>query len=316
MMTLDRLLDKLDLPRVGDDSPVTGLNTLFQATDGELSFLTSQKHAKRLQDTKAKAVFVQEAYASEVPRNTHALVVDNPYLYLAYASAFFAHTIAKEKSAPRLGQDCFIDEGVFFGDNVTIGNRVTIMPGCYIGDNSVVEDGCILYPNVSVYHGCVIQKDVIIHAGSVIGSDGYGFASKSDGTHVKLYQNGNVVIEDNVEIGANCSVDRAVFNTTRIKRGTKLDNLIHIAHNCEVGENNFFAAQVGLSGSTSTGKNVMMGGQAGTAGHLHITDHSVIAARGGVTKDVTKPGYYSGFPLMEGKLWLKLQAKLSRLLKN
>ena len=179
-----------------------------------------------------------------------------------------------------------------------------------------IGEGTILYPNVVVYRDCKIGKNCIIHAGTVIGSDGYGFAHTKDGKHVKIYQNGNVVIEDEVEIGANCTIDRAVFGTTLIKSGTKLDNLIQIGHNCEIGQNVLMASQVGISGSTKLGKNVVMGGQSATAGHLEIGDFATIAARGGVTKSLKGGKTYAGFPVMEHRLWLKLQAMLARMAKR
>lgn len=315
-MLLNQLLKELDLQSVSKDANIIGIDTLSNATKQHLSFFNNQKHLSQLQNTQAYAVFIEQKFVQYLPQNSYAIVVDNPYLYLAYASKYFRHRYKAENSEPSIGKSTAIYQGVHFGNNVSIGNSVTIMPGCYIGDNVTIGDGTFLYPNVTIYHNCVIGKEVIVHSGTVIGSDGYGFASKPDGTHVKIYQNGNAIIEDFVEIGANAVVDRAVFGSTVIQQGTKLDNLIHIAHNCVVGKNNFLAAQVGLSGSTITGNNVMMGGQAGAAGHLKIADFSVIAARGGVTKDVKKSGYYAGFPLMEGKLWLKLQAKLSRLIKG
>ena len=315
-MTLNEILKTLNLDAADKDIEIEGLNTLKDATKKHLSFFNNQKQRDELAHTKAGAVFVCKKDAKLVPCNTQAIIVADPYLYLAYSSKLFAHRLKPQKKEPVIGKECTIFEGVHFGDSVVVGNNVTIMPGSYIGDNVVVGDDTLIHPNVTIYHNCEIGKACIIHSGSVIGSDGYGFATKGDQTHVKIYQNGNVVIQDSVEIGANCTVDRAVFNQTVIQKGSKLDNLIHIGHNCQIGENNFFAAQVGLSGSTTTGNNIMMGGQAGTAGHLHVADYSVIAARGGVTKDVKKSGYYAGFPLMDGKLWLKLQAKLARLLKT
>ncbi|MGM0623191.1 MAG: UDP-3-O-(3-hydroxymyristoyl)glucosamine N-acyltransferase [Campylobacterota bacterium] len=315
-MQLNELLQNLMLQKVDIDCEIAGLNTLVDAKKTDISFFNKQQQAKQLRNTQAAAVFVSPKDAELVPKSSYPLVVSDPYLYLAYASKFFSHSFKPATVAPQIGKDCMVDASVNFGNNVVIGDRVTILGGCYIGDNVTIGSDSLIHANATVYHNCVVGKECIIHSGTVIGSDGYGFATKPDKTHVKIYQNGNVIIEDDVEIGANCTIDRAVFNATVIKKGTKLDNLIHIAHNCIVGKNNFFASQVGLSGSTITGDNVMMGGQAGSAGHLEIAPYSVIAARGGVTKDIKKPGYYAGFPLMEGKAWLKLQAKLSRMLKG
>ena len=292
-MLLNELLEKLSLKRVEDDREISGLNTLSDAKETEISFFNKEKQLQQLQNTQAAAVFVTQKDAANVAKDSYAIIVSDPYLYLAYASKFFSHSFKKASVAPKIGNECTVDKSVNFGNNVVIGDNVTILAGCYIGDNVTIGSNTLVHANTTVYHNCTIGKECIIHSGTVIGSDGYGFATKPDKTHVKIYQNGNVIIEDAVEIGANCTIDRAVFNATVIKKGTKLDNLIHIAHNCIVGKNNFFASQVGLSGSTVTGDNVMMGGQAGSAGHLEIAPYSVIAARGGVTKDIKKPSRIS-----------------------
>jgi len=190
------------------------------------------------------------------------------------------------------------------------------MAGCYVGDNVVIGSNTLLHPNVTLYHGTKMGENCIIHAGTVIGSDGYGFAHTKQGEHVKIYQNGNVLIEDDVEIGANCTIDRAVFGITYIRKGTKLDNLIQIAHNCDVGEHNLMASQVGLAGSTTLGRNVVMGGQSATAGHLTLGDFTTIAGKGGVTKSLEGNKMYAGFPAVEIRVWRKLQASLMRLVKG
>jgi UDP-3-O-[3-hydroxymyristoyl] glucosamine N-acyltransferase len=235
---------------------------------------------------------------------------------LALASKFFAHKLESKGEAPKMGKGCDIDERVSFGKNVTIGDNVTILAGCYLGDNVTVGSGTVLHPNVTLYHHTKIGSDCMIHSGTVIGCDGYGFAHTKVGEHVKIYQNGNVIVEDNVEIGANCAIDRAVFGTTYIRNGTKLDNLIQIAHNCDVGEHALCAAQVGLAGSTTLGRNVVMGGQSATAGHLKVGDFATIAGKGGVTKSLEGGKTYAGFPAIDHKMWLRLQAKLSGLLKG
>ena len=190
------------------------------------------------------------------------------------------------------------------------------MAGAYIGDDVSIGDNVIIYPNVSIYHHCHIGSNCIIHSGTVIGSDGFGFAHTKMGEHVKIYQNGNVVVEDDVEIGANCTIDRAVFGSTIIKKGAKLDNLIQIAHNCEIGEYSILTAQVGLAGSTILGRNVVMGGQSASAGHLKIGNFAQIAGMSGVTKSIDGGKVYGGFPAIEQKEWLRNQAKLNLLLKS
>ena len=190
------------------------------------------------------------------------------------------------------------------------------MAHSYVGAESVIGDNTIVYPNVTVYRDCVIGKDCIIHSNTAIGSDGFGFATNARGEHTKIYQNGNVVIEDDVEIGSNVSVDRAVFGSTFIKKGVRIDNLVQIGHNCEIGEYSVLVAQSGVAGSTTLGRNVVMGGQSATAGHLTIAPFSTFAARSGVTNNIKESGKtFAGFPLMDHKQWLKLQVKIARLLK-
>ena len=175
------------------------------------------------------------------------------------------------------------------GDNAVIGDNVKLFPQVFIGDNAVVDEGTILYPGVKVYHECIIGKRVTVHANTIIGSDGFGFAPQKDGTFKKVPQIGNVIIEDDVEIGANVTIDRATLGSTLIKSGAKLDNLIQVAHNVEVGNNTVIAAQAGISGSTKIGNNVMIGGQAGIVGHIQIADGSKIGAQSGVSKSIKAP---------------------------
>lgn len=300
----------------GEDIQIDGIHTLSLATSSKISFFNDGKYAAQLPYTKAAAVLIDEKYAAMLPDSTVALITNEPYLKLALASKFFAHPLSTQSEAPTCAEGCDIDPSVRFGKNVQIGDNVTILAGCYIGDNSVIGSDTLLHPNVTLYHHTKLGSGCIIHSGTVIGCDGYGFAHTRMGEHVKIYQNGNVVIEDDVEIGANCTIDRAVFGSTRIRKGTKLDNLIQIAHNCDVGEHSLFAAQVGLAGSTTTGRNVVMGGQSASAGHLHIGDFATVAGKGGVTKSLEGKKTYAGFPAIEHKLWLKMQAKISGLLKR
>jgi len=316
-MRLCELASELGINFSGEDREICGIGTLKGATSKQITFLDNPKYLKDLAVTKAAAVLVAPKYANDVPEGTIALIDDEPYLKLALASRLFAPKPMREEGAePQIGQACEIGANVTFGKDVVIGDRVTIMPGCYIGDGVEIGDDTLIYPNVTIYHECKIGKKCIIHAGTVIGSDGYGFAHTKEGQHVKFYQLGNVIIEDDVEIGANCTIDRGALESTIIKEGVKIDNLVHIAHNCEIGEYSLITGQVGLSGSTKLGRNVIMGGQSATAGHLEIGPFATIAARGGVTKSIPGGKVYAGFPLMEHKKWLKLQAMLSRLLEK
>ncbi|WP_457598228.1 UDP-3-O-(3-hydroxymyristoyl)glucosamine N-acyltransferase [Hydrogenimonas sp.] len=316
-MRLGELARAIGVAFDGEDGEIEGIGTLKHATAKQLSFLENPKYLKDLAATKAAAVLVSPKYADAVPEGTVALVDEEPYLKLAMASAFFApEPMRSEGKEPAIGEGSVVAEGVAFGKDVTVGRDVTIMPGCYIGDDVTIGDGTLIHPNVTIYHGCRIGARCIIHAGTVIGSDGYGFAHTKEGKHVKLHQLGNVVVEDDVEIGANCAIDRGTIDSTVIKEGAKLDNLVHVAHNCEIGEYSLITGQVGLSGSTKLGRNVVMGGQSGTAGHLEIGPFATIAARGGVTKSIEGGRVYAGFPLMEHKKWLRLNAMLSRLLEK
>ena len=313
---LSQILEKLNMNFNGNDIEINGIHTLSEATSSQLSFFNSAKYLDQLPLTKAAAVFIEEKYAELLPATTIALITDEPYLKLALASKFFAHKLETKGGHPAMGEDCDIDKRVRFGKNVTLGDNVTVLAGCYVGDNVTIGSDTLLHPNVTLYHGTQLGERCIIHSGTVIGCDGYGFAHTKMGEHVKIYQNGNAVVEDDVEIGANCSIDRAVFGTTYIRKGTKLDNLIQIAHNCDVGEHTLFAAQVGIAGSTTLGRNVVIGGQSAVAGHLEIGPFVTIAGKSGVTKSLEGGKNYAGFPAIDHKMWLKMQAKIAGLLKR
>jgi len=311
--TLQQITQTINLEYQGQDREIFGIHTLSEADETQLSFFNSAKYLDQLPHTRAVAVLIEEKYAHHLPDTTIALITDEPYLKLALASKLFAHKLETKGGHPAMGDGCDIDKRVRFGKNVILGDNVVILAGCYIGDNVTIGSDTLLHPNVTLYHHTQIGSECIIHSGTVIGSDGYGFAHTREGKHVKIYQNGIAIVEDSVEIGANCAIDRAVFGETIIREGTKLDNLIQIAHNCVVGEHNLMASQVGLSGSTTLGRNVVMGGKSGTAGHLHIGDFAIVAAKGGVTKSLEGKKTYAGFPAIDHKLWLRIQAKLSAL---
>ncbi len=315
-MTLKEITQALEI-RCDEDIEIFGLNTLVDSNKNELTFLENKKYIKDLKNTKAAAVFIKEQFASKVPKGTIALICEQPYLTLAKASKFFAPKVVEATGKePIVGEQTLIQENVFIGKNTTIGNGCTIMAGAFIGDNVEIGNNTIIYPNVTVYRDCIIGSDCIIHAGTVIGSDGFGFANTKDGKYIKIYQNGNVVIGNDVEIGANCAIDRAAFKSTIIEDGVRIDNLVHIAHNCKLEKGCILTGQVGLSGSTILKQYVVMGGQSGTAGHLEIAPFTTIAARGGVTKSITTSKMsWAGFPLMEHKTWLRLQGKIAKLLK-
>lgn len=315
-MTLKEIAQSIGLSCESEIS-ITGLNTLTDSNEFELTFLENKKYINDLENTKAAAVLVTQDNASKVPAGTVALVCEEPYLNLAKISKLFApNVIEMDGEKPLVGAGTKVMPNVYIGKGSVVGSDCTIMAGAYIGDNVTVGDNTIIYPNVTIYRDCKIGNDCIIHAGTVIGSDGFGFANTKDGKYIKIYQNGNVKIGNDVEIGANCAIDRAVFKSTIIEDGVRIDNLVHIAHNCKIGRGSILVGQVGLAGSTILNAYVVMGGQSGTAGHLEIAPFTTIAARGGVTKSITEPKkQWAGFPLFEHKQWLKLQGKISNLLK-
>ncbi len=313
---LQEIAEILGLEPQSDDTKISGIHTLLEAGASQISFFNNPKYSDQLPHTKAAAVLIEPRYADLLPEGVIALITDEPYLKLALASKLFAHKIETNGGHPHTGEGCDIDKRVRFGKNVTLGDNVTIMAGCYLGDGVSVGSGTLLHPNVTLYHGTTIEKNCIIHSGAVIGSDGYGFAHTKTGEHVKIYQNGDVHIEDDVEIGANTTVDRAVFGTTIIRRGTKIDNLVQIAHNCDVGAHTLIVAQSGLAGSVTLGRNVIIGGQSAIAGHLHIGDFASIAGKSGVTKSLEGKKTYMGVPAIDRLEWLKIQAKMASLVKK
>jgi UDP-3-O-[3-hydroxymyristoyl] glucosamine N-acyltransferase len=315
-MTLQEITDSLGLS-CQEDKEITGLNTLTNSNENELTFLENKKYLADLKNTKAAAVFVTKENANEVPSNTIALVCDEPYIMLAKASKLFAPNVVEmDGEKPLIGGGTKVMPNVYIGKDSVVGSDCTIMAGAFIGDNVKIGNNTIIYPNVTVYRDCTIGNDCILHAGTVIGSDGFGFANTKDGKYIKIYQNGNVTIGNDVEIGANCTIDRAVFKSTIIEDGVRLDNLVHVGHNCKIGQGSILVAQVGIAGSTTLNAYVVMGGQSATAGHIEIAAFTTIAARGGVTKSITEPKKsWAGFPLLEHRQWLRLQGKISNLLK-
>ena len=314
-ISLNYILKKLGIENIINDINITGLNALQDASSSEISFLENKKYLSQLKDTKAGAVFISEQFRNEVPKGTIALVCDVPYEMLAKASKLFAPKVVETSGDdPKIGNNCTIMKNAHIGFNTIIGDNSTVMSGAFIGDNVTLGDNTIIYPNVTIYRDCIVGDDVIIHSGTTIGSDGFGFATTKAGEHIKIYQNGNVIIGSNVEIGSNCTIDRAVFASTVIEDMVRIDNLVHIAHNCKIGYGSILVTQTGLSGSTILGEYVVMAGQSATAGHLEIAPHTTILARGGVTKSITEPKkQWAGFPLMEHRSWLKLQGKIAKL---
>lgn len=301
----------------GADIEIDSMNTLKDSTKKQLSFVSNAKYVKDIAASDAGAILVDEKTKEHVPDGCVALVVDNPYWQMAILSKSFAPRIeCIQAPEVEVGEGTVISPKAEVAKGAKIGKNCTILAHVYIGSKCIIGDNTIIYPNVTVYRDCVIGDDCIIHANSVIGSDGFGFATNQLGEHKKIYQNGNVVIGNDVEIGSNTSIDRAVFGSTVLKHGVRIDNLVQIGHNCEIGEYSVFVAQSGSAGSTKLGRNVVVGGQSAFAGHLEIADFNQFAARSGITKSIKESGLtFAGFPLMEHRAWLKLQSKIAKLLK-
>lgn len=295
---------------------------------GDITFLSNPKYAKYLATTGATAVLVARGAEYKELRNRTvplSLVrVDDPYSSFAKLVEVFhpssatlpagIHPTAVVPKSAALGKTVAIGAHVVLGERCKIGDGAALWHGVVLGDDVEVGDETLLYANVTVREQCRIGARVIIHSGTVIGSDGFGFAPQADGTYAKIPQRGIVVVEDDVEIGANCAIDRATIGETRIKRGAKLDNLIQIAHNVIVGENTAIAAQTGISGSTKLGKNCVLAGQVGLVGHIHLAERTTIAAQSGVHKSVTEPGKtLFGSPATEHHERLRIEAAIRQL---
>ncbi|HLK30138.1 MAG TPA: UDP-3-O-(3-hydroxymyristoyl)glucosamine N-acyltransferase [Puia sp.] len=298
---------------------VASFGKIEEAKKGQLAFLANPKYEEHLYTTEASVIIVNET--QELKQAINATLIRVPDAYTAFATLLSKYQeIAAQQlvgiqepsyisKSATLGEKIFIGAFAYLSENVCIGNNVKIYPNTYLGNNVKIGDNSILHAGVKIYHDCVIGKNVTVHAGTVIGSDGFGFAPQADGSFKKVPQIGNVVIEDFVEIGANATIDRATIGSTIIKSGAKLDNLIQIAHNVEVGNNTVIAAQAGVSGSTKLGNNVMIGGQAGIVGHLQIADGSKINAQSGVSKSIKVPNSaVTGSPAFEYTNALRSQA--------
>jgi UDP-3-O-[3-hydroxymyristoyl] glucosamine N-acyltransferase len=287
---------------VGDENAkVNNLSKIEEGQPKTLSFLANPQYTPYIYTTDATIVIVNKSLQLEKPvKSTCTLIkVENAYESFAklleiYNQFTLNKTGIEQPShiskTATLGKDCYVGAFAYIGENVKIGNNVKIYPQCYIGDNTTIGNNTILFAGVKVYHQCVIGNDCTIHASSVIGSDGFGFAPNSENNYKKVPQIGNVIIEDHVEIGSNTSIDRATLGSTIIRKGAKLDNLIQIAHNVEIGENTVMAGGAFIAGSTKIGKNVMIGGQAGVIGHLKVADGVKIAGQSGVAHNVEKEG--------------------------
>ena len=314
-ITLREIAERLEGELAGDhgDIVISGVASLRDAVPGHISFLAHRRYLKDLQETRASAVVLPKGVSFD---RLPSIRVDDPYfafaqlLHLFYDLPYQARGIDERAivgSRVHIGRDVTIYPYVYIEEGASIGDQVMIYPGTFVGQGSLIGEHSIIYPNVTIREGCRIGCRVIIHSGAVVGSDGFGFVSYK-GKHHKIPQVGGVIIEDDVEIGANTTIDRATIGNTVIKRGTKIDNLVQIAHNVIIGEDCLFAAQAGIAGSTQIGSHVTMAGQAGVTGHIRIEDHVTVAGQAGVTKDVKEGQTVSGMPAFQHRDWLKAMA--------
>ena len=281
------------------------LSKIEEGTDGSLTFLSNPKYLNYIYSTKASVTIVNDTFVAESELSTTLIKVQDAYAafskLLAYYNEVKQHKSGIEQPsfiAPtvKYGENLYLGSFSYLGENVVIGNNVKIYPNCFIGDNVVLGDNVTLFAGTKIYSETIIGNNCTIHSGAIIGSDGFGFAPNPDGTYTKIPQIGNVIIEDNVDIGSCTTVDRATMGSTIIRKGVKLDNQIQIAHNVEIGENTVIAAQTGVAGSTKIGKNGMIGGQVGISGHLHIGDNVRIQAQSGIGKNIKDNEILQGSP--------------------
>jgi len=287
------------------DIEISGPAKIENGTAGTLAFLANPKYEKYIYTTGASVVIVNKTFVPTQPLTCTLIRVDDAYR--AFASLLTLAESAKETKkgidklayvdpTAKIASDAWIGAFAYIGKNAVIESKATIHPQVYIGDNCTIGSNTVLHPGVKIYHECKIGNQVTIHAGSVVGSDGFGFAPKSDKEYQKIPQVGNVIIEDEVEIGSNCSIDRATIGSTIIRRGVKLDNLIQIAHNVEIGEHTVIVAQSGIAGSTHIGRECMIAGQVGIIGHLEIGNNVKIAAQSGISYNVADGDTVMGSP--------------------
>jgi len=325
-MKLGDIADFIGGKLYGDcEVEINDIAAIESAVEGEIAFLANPKYQPFIEESKASAIILPKG---EWDVGQPYIICENPYYGFALLMQHFhpitqkqkpqIHQTAQVADETKLGKDVAIGANVIIESDVSIGDNTNIFPGCYIGKNAQIGKEVTLYPNVTVREEVEIGNGVIIHSGAVIGSDGFGFAQEK-GEYFKIPQIGNVVIEGNVEIGANCCIDRATLGETRIHRGAKLDNLIQIAHNVEIGENTVIAAQTGISGSTKIGNYCMLGGQVGFVGHITIGDKVICGAQAGVTKSIKDNVFVSGYPARPHRQQLKIEAvqmKLPEILKR
>ena len=312
------------------NAKVSDVAPIEQAQAQHLTFITEDKYLPFIETSHAGVVLVSDrfaeraktAYAERKKTDTALIFVENARGAMGQLLGLVSKAMNPKKQG--IEQPCFISEGVtvpedayigafaYIGKNVRLGKGVQIYPNVYIGDHVTIGDDTILYAGVKVYAHCRVGAKCILHAGVVVGSDGFGFEPDAQGVNQKIPQIGNVIIEDDVEIGANTTLDRAMMGSTIVRKNAKIDNLVQVAHNVEVGESTFLCAQVGIAGSSKIGAHCILAGQVGVAGHIEIADHCIFGAQTGVPNSIRKPGTYMGYPAIDAALWRRAVVKFKQ----
>lgn len=303
---------------------VNQLSKIEEASEGSLSFLANSKYEQYVYSSGASVIIVNNDFKPAHPIKATLIKVNNAYSAFSVLLEKYDEIIKSKKigvetpsfihPSAKIGKDVFIGAFAYIGPNAKIGDGSKIYPNTYIADNVAIGKNTIIYAGVKVYFNCIIGDNVIIHSGAIIGGDGFGFAKDSDGSYKKVSQIGNVIVEDNVEVGSNTTIDRATMGSTIIRKGVKLDNLIQIGHNVEIGTNTVIAAQTGVSGSTKIGENCVIGGQVGIVGHISIANGSNINAKSGINSTIKEENQsWSGIPLLPYRESLKTQVVTRRL---
>ena len=317
--TIEQIAKMLKGEIKGDKSlKVNKLAKIEEGIEGSISFLANLKYEQYLYTTHSTAVIIDKTFLPKKHYATTLILVENPYASFTILLQEYQKMMAQNKkgveqpsfisSSAKIGNDVYLGAFTYVGEHCTIGNNSKIYPNVSIADSCIIGENCIIYSGVKIYHNTIIGNNCIIHANAVIGADGFGFAPQPDETFMAIPQLGNVILEDNVSIGANTTVDRATMGSTILRDGVKIDNLVQIAHNVEIGKNTVIAAQTGISGSSKIGKNCMIGGQVGIAGHIIIADNTILMAKSGVTKNVNQAGRtMSGSPAQDNNNNLKSQ---------
>jgi UDP-3-O-[3-hydroxymyristoyl] glucosamine N-acyltransferase len=322
MIPLKEIASHINGSLIGDENIKIGsIASIKDAKEGEITFLSRPVYKKYLKDCKASAIIVGKDFPVDTLKNIHIIVVEQPAVaYIKTLELFVkprkrrtgSSKLAVVSKQSRISKDVSIAPYVFIDNKAVIKSGVTIYPFVFIGENVIIDEGSTIYPHVTVYNNVSIGRNVTIHSGTVIGSDGFGYVWDGE-KHAKIPHIGKVIIEDNVEIGANVTIDRAELGQTIIKKGTKIDNLVQIAHNVSIGENSIIVSQVGISGSATIGKNVVLAGQTGVADHVTVGDNVMAGGRTGITGDVPPNSLISGTPHMPHKEWLKQSIYLKKL---